>query len=302
MGAVVVLVENDGRSDHAHQADGNTDTGMYDWEDEKALGIIFDASGSMLQRIDGQRRIEIARNATARLIADIVPEGTFFALTAFGYTADACDIRDLVRLAPLDRRAAIDAVQQIPAINRSKTPLGHSLDRMISQMADHGGPRTIVLMTDGEETCDGDVEQVLRRAQRAGIDIVLNIVGFALDDAELVATLEEWAAIGGGTYFDTDDFDSLAAALQASAEVVVPPVPEGLASFAVFSALGDFVARVAAGEAITLQPGTYRLVDEDDFMRSLEFEVVDNLRVEINFGADGSFIGFNRLPMGAAPQ
>ena len=117
-----------------------------------------------------------------------------------------------------------------------------------------------------------------------------------------MATLEEWAAIGGGTYFDTDDFDSLAAALQASAEVVVPPVPEGLASFAVFSALGDFVARVAAGEAITLQPGTYRLVDEDDFMRSLEFEVVDNLRVEINFGADGSFVGFNRLPMGTAPQ
>ena len=60
---------------------------------DDAVEIILDASGSMLQRQNGERRIEIARRTLARLVADTIPAGTGFALRVFGNReADAAPI------------------------------------------------------------------------------------------------------------------------------------------------------------------------------------------------------------------
>ena len=45
-----------------------------------AVEVILDASGSMLQKLDGTRRIEIARDSLKRLLGDVIPAGTPFKL------------------------------------------------------------------------------------------------------------------------------------------------------------------------------------------------------------------------------
>src|SRR5690606_35078389 len=49
-----------------------------------AVEIILDASGSMLQRLGGQRRIDVAKETLTKLTTQVIPQGTPFALRVFG--------------------------------------------------------------------------------------------------------------------------------------------------------------------------------------------------------------------------
>ena len=62
----------------------------------------------------------------------------------------------------------------------------------------------VVLVTDDEETCDGDAEKVIQRLRDKGFDVTLNIVGFAIDDAELESQFEGWAKLAVGDCFEND--------------------------------------------------------------------------------------------------
>jgi len=47
-----------------------------------------------------------------------------------------------------------------------------------SDLAKAKGPKTVVLVTDGEETCDGDPGTVIQSLIDKGFDFRLNIIGF----------------------------------------------------------------------------------------------------------------------------
>ena len=72
--------------------------------------------------------------------------------------------------------------------------------------------KIIVLVTDGQESCKGNPAQAIRDLVAQGLDVHVNIVGFAIDDAKLKAQLQEWAAVGNGQAFDAQGKDDLAAA------------------------------------------------------------------------------------------
>ncbi|WP_159086997.1 VWA domain-containing protein [Loktanella sp. Alg231-35] len=178
-----------------------------------AVEVILDASGSMLQRLDGQRRITVAHEALSRLVTDTLPDGIPFAFRAFGLEADACLSELRTPLGPLDRSAARRAILDVPAINNARTAIADSLTAAASDLADAGEPRVIVLVTDGEETCDGDPQAAIAAIRASGFDVRVNIVGFAIDDAALAATFADWARAGGGTYFEARDSAALDAAV-----------------------------------------------------------------------------------------
>ena len=84
--------------------------------------------------------------------------------------------------------------------------------------------------------------------QSAGVNVTLNIVGFAIDDAKLRAAFEQWSERGGGTYFDGRD----AAGLDAGVQAAFRP------AFEVVDASGQTVVRgIVGGDAIELMPGSY---------------------------------------------
>ncbi len=176
-----------------------------------AVELILDASGSMLQRLEGRRRIEIARDVLSDLVSQTIPEGTPLALRVFGHkTPDACDTDLEIPVQPLDRARVTGIIRQTEAMNLAKTPIGESLELVAQDLEDVNGQKLIMLITDGEETCEGDPAAAIRGLKEAGHDVRVNIVGFAIDDEGLKSQFESWAREGGGLYFDASSSQELA--------------------------------------------------------------------------------------------
>jgi hypothetical protein len=213
-----------------------------------AVEIILDASGSMLQRIGKDRRIDIARQTLTKLTSSVIPAGTPFAFRVFGREEDSCQTDLEIPLGPLNAAAVGAKIGALEAKNGAKTPIGASLAQVSSDLRAVKGERLVVLLTDGEETCGGDPAAEIEKLKKAGVAVRVNIVGFAIDDTKLAATFRHWADTGEGNYFDAKDAAGLSAAL---AQAMRP-------GFEVITAQGQAVAEgLAGGDAVRVMPGTY---------------------------------------------
>src|SRR5690606_17810071 len=65
-----------------------------------------------------------------------------------------------------------------------------------------------ILITDGIESCDGDICQIVTSAKKSGIDFKFHIVGFGLKDDDK-KQLKCAAQAGNGKYYDAEDADGL---------------------------------------------------------------------------------------------
>jgi hypothetical protein len=182
-----------------------------------AVEFVLDASGSMLQKLGGVRRIELAKSALTDLARNALPDGTGFALRVFGHKeAGSCRTDLELPLAPIDRNAAVARIQGLGAMNLAKTPIGASLLKVRDDLKGVKGPMLVVLVTDGEETCGGDPKAAIQALRSAGLDVRVNIVGFAVDEVVLKETFREWARVGNGGYFDAQNGEQLKSSMRAT--------------------------------------------------------------------------------------
>jgi hypothetical protein len=226
-----------------------------------AIEVVFDASGSMGAPLaDGTPRIDAARQVVRELVGSLLPEGTPFALRAYGHVRPtACDTRLEVPLAPLDRAAAARAIDAIQPKLLSGTPLAASIEAAAGDLARATGPKIVLLITDGEESCGGDVEAAVRTLS-ADPSVRLSIVGFALGADVAVAAGErfrDWAEMGRGRYVEADDRAGLAAAVAAG----LAPVER---RYVVLDVAEATVAEgVVGGDPLSLPGGRYRVRFDD---------------------------------------
>lgn len=234
-----------------------------------AIELILDASGSMLKRLDGKRRIAIAKEVLAEAVTEHIPSGTPVALRVFGHKEpNACRSDLEVPLAPLEPAAVLKQIEAINAMNLAKTPIADSLAAVESDLKAASGRKIVVLLTDGEETCEGDPAAVVQALQDKDINVTLNVVGFAIDDEQLEAAFASWAELGGGRYFQAKDQTGLSAAIKDA--LTVP--------YSVYDQAGTLVAEgQVGGAALELAQGYYRVV-----VRSSPARTYD--RVEIAAG------------------
>jgi len=213
--------------------------------------VILDASGSMWQKLNDRFRIELAREALVKLVTETIPTGTNFAFRAFGQKeAKSCRTDLEIPLGPLDPAGAAAKINAINPQELSKTPIAASLGKVNEDLATISGERVVVMVTDGEETCDGDPEAAIRRLKASGVDVRLNIVGFAIDEFALRRTFERWAELGGGAYFDAQDADQLTGSIRQAVD----------ATFEVLDGEGDVVGSGATnGSPVELPAGSYRV-------------------------------------------
>ena len=134
---------------------------------------------------------------------------------------------------------------------------------MPGDLADSSGTHVLVLITDGQETCGGDPARAIRALRSKGIDARVNIVGFGLSDKRLKKSMQGWARLGNGTYFDAKDSAQLSRAI---ADAVSAP-------FRVLDANGNEVAAgTVGGAAVKVPPGTFSVVALTD--PTVRFEAV----------------------------
>lgn len=217
---------------------------------QRAVEVVLDASGSMLQRIDGKQRIAIARETLEQLVQQTIPQGTPFALRVFGQVVDACETQLVQSLSPTSAAEVAAALTKVEARDGAKTPIAESLARIPSDLAGADGEKLVILLTDGEETCNGDPEAVIADLIAQGINVRINIVGFAIDDAALENTFKRWAEVGGGAYYSAANANTLTTELEKSTRV----------GFELLDNTGSVIASGNVGEnPIEVLPGQYNL-------------------------------------------
>ncbi|GAB4352132.1 MAG: VWA domain-containing protein [Oricola sp.] len=190
---------------------------------DKAI-IVMDASGSMWGRIGGKTKIAIARETLAGVLPSI-PDSTELGLIAYGHREKgACsDIEQIVAPAPGTREAIAKAVNGLNP--KGKTPLTDAVRQAAEAMEYTEEKATVILVTDGIETCGADPCAVTSELERLGVDFTAHVVGFGLseDEGRQVSCLAENT---GGLYLQAKDADGLAEALTRTVAAAPEPEPE----------------------------------------------------------------------------
>ncbi len=194
--------------------------------------IVFDGSGSMWGRVDGGEvgptKIEVARDTLAEVLGGI-DDTMRLGLVAYGHQfsrreQNCQDIQTMVPVGPAQSSvpAMLEAARSITP--KGMTPLTDAVRVAAEGMRYTERPATVVLVTDGIESCNGDPCALAAELERFGIDFTAHVVGFGLDPSER-AQVQCLADGTGGKYFDAGDGQALQTALT-DALVRVEPEPE----------------------------------------------------------------------------
>ena len=184
------------------------------------MELLLDSSGSMAEPADGGvRKIDAAKTALHAVVGR-VPAGVDVGMRVYGALGkaggNACtDSQPVVPLGSADaaQRGRLDA-----AIDRyspkGETPISYSLEQAANDLGPTGR-RTIVLVSDGEETCKADPCATARTLAARGVDLKIDVVGLKVD-AATKQQLQCVADAGRGTYYDAGSAAELTTSLQVS--------------------------------------------------------------------------------------
>jgi Mg-chelatase subunit ChlD len=216
----------------------------------KNVELILDASNSMWGQIQGQAKIAIAKQVLNEIVEGL-PQEMNVGLRLYGHRykmqdGRACQDTELVvPIGPIEKAKLKAAVSSISP--KGKTPLVHSV---LEGIADFRGLKngTVVLVSDGVESCDGDINSIAPALKEAGLDLQVNIVGFDIKEVEARQQLEAIAASTGGIYLDAKDSGQLLSSLEQTLQV----------EFVLVDAAGKIQARgTVGGEPVKVMEGTY---------------------------------------------
>lgn len=210
--------------------------------------IVLDASGSMWGQIEGRAKLEIAREALSSVLAGI-PAETELGLMAYGHREKgSCEDIELVVPPAAGTAAAIsDAANAMQFLG--KTPLSEAVRRAAAELRSTEEKATVILITDGVETCEADPCALGAELEASGVDFTAHVVGFGLskEEGQAVACLAENT---GGKYIQASDAGQLVEALKTTVVVAEPepaPAPEPEPEPAALADNVDPVAYLAEG-------------------------------------------------------
>jgi Ca-activated chloride channel family protein len=184
--------------------------------------LVLDGSGSMWGQIDGTNKIVIARDVVGTILDDF-PDGENLGLTVYGHRSrgDCSDIETIVApgVGTGDAiRAAVNGINP-----RGKTPMTDAVIAAAEALRYTEEEATVILVSDGIETCNPDPCAAARALEQAGIGFTAHVVGFDVTDPEALSQMQCLADETGGSFTTAADAAELTSALET---VAVAPEPE----------------------------------------------------------------------------
>lgn len=177
--------------------------------------LIFDGSGSMWGRIEGERQIKLAmaRDAVKQALGKLPGQPIQLGLMSFGHRRQA-DCSDVQVIAPPDPSTPDEINQRIVAplekLNpKGKGPLTAALKDAAKVLGKATGPRSIVLVHDDPDNCQQDPCAALAEMQQAAPGVVVHVVGLGLkpEDSTRYQCLTKPT---GGRHVDAQDAAQIA--------------------------------------------------------------------------------------------
>ena len=181
--------------------------------------FILDASGSMMEALEGKTRLRVAKDVLGAHVRAL-PSETHVGLRVYGHRifwqddqdASCQDIELLVSILPGGSVQIAERLETIEA--RGMTPMSEAIRQAANDFT--FGPEyrnSIILVSDGQETCGDDPCDVVRALREVGIDFTIHVIGLEVDE-ETRTQLQCIAQAAGGRYHDAHSERDLNAALQ----------------------------------------------------------------------------------------
>lgn len=177
--------------------------------------FLIDSSNSMREKINSgtdsnkkEAKMEAAKKVLEETLSRI-PNEINLGLRVFGngFRGDMTDCQQSTLLVPLgrnNRKAIIEAVRGMSP--HGLTPLTYALMQAENDLRYCNGPKTVILISDGVETCGGDPCPYVDRLSRVlGVKMKIDIVGLGLRrDRSAQEQLNCIAEKSGGKYYDAN--------------------------------------------------------------------------------------------------
>ncbi|MEM9733776.1 MAG: VWA domain-containing protein [Pseudomonadota bacterium] len=190
--------------------------------------LVFDSSGSMRKKVEGRSRMASAKQAVSQVMGTL-DGNTEIGLVAYGHRRgkDCSDMQVVAEPALGQGGAIARAVDNMSPLG--ETPIADAV-RMAAEVAAYDElPATVVLVTDGEESCGGDPCALADELEQKGQDFTAHVIGFGYGDGQ-VAGAACLAEKTGGQYIAAADADQLASALVQTVSAPVAPTGVSFAS------------------------------------------------------------------------
>ena len=187
--------------------------------------LVLDASGSMWGQIGGKAKIDIARDAVANMLGSW-PASQQLGLMAYGHRSkgNCADIEMLKAPAVLDKAGFQRAVNALQL--KGMTPISASVRMAAEQLKFSERKATVILVSDGEETCHADPCVLGQELEKLGVDFTAHVIGFDIEKGSKAhAELQCLATSTGGKYLDARNAEDLNKAMGDVARTVPAPAP-----------------------------------------------------------------------------
>ena len=196
---------------------------------DRSIALILDASGSMNGKLaDGAVKIDAAKSAVSEVIAKL-PADARLSFRAYGHQSDRskknCKDTQLLVDFALSGEARTSIEDKMKALRaRGYTPISYVLGLAAKDVGREGAAqRSVVLVSDGKETCSGDPCAVAKALAEADANLVVHTIGFGVDAAAKYQ-LQCIAKVARGKYFEASSARELASALGTAAEESTPKI------------------------------------------------------------------------------
>ena len=193
------------------------------------IELILDASGSMQAQMGGEAKIAIAKRVLSELVAGMKSrEDLSLGVRAYGHQFDKSkkncqDTKLEIPFGAPDPAKVSALIGRIAA--QGQTPIAYSLLEAGKDFGKAPGvKRSVILITDGIESCDGDPCAAAKELAAKGLEVKLHVVGFDLKAGEL-EKLRCLTAPSGGLLIAAKDAAQLKGALD---QVVKKALAENL--------------------------------------------------------------------------
>lgn len=199
-------------------------------EPQSNLVVILDASGSMWGKAGPETKIVAAKQVLSEVLKGVSPD-VAVGFVAYGHRRKG-DCTDIEMIAPLGSDPAAIATRAQKLVPRGRTPITEAMRQAATLFGAYDRPSTMVLVSDGIETCKGDPCALAKELKAQGVDLVIHTVGFGVA-AKAARQLQCIAKAGDGNYYQAKDRPALSKALLAVRAAVTknqpapkPKVPE----------------------------------------------------------------------------
>lgn len=225
--------------------------------------LVMDGSGSMWGQVDGVAKITIAQQVVGNLLTDF-PAEQGLGLTVYGHRerGECTDIETVVPPAPGTAAQISNAVNAIKPLG--KTPMTDAVIAAAEALRYTEEKATVILVSDGVETCNPDPCAAARLLEEAGIDFTAHVIGFDVgSDPEALAQMQCIAEETGGQFLTADTADQLTDALTQVAVAEPEPEPEPALVPATLTAVIEATETLVPGPVLwDLSGGTDLILDD----------------------------------------